>query len=71
MLPGLLPRLLRRRVFPIGDLYEDEEYEVDPPDDWDGRELCRECGDWTEHGIFSELDDSFVCDDCAIRYTHD
>lgn len=33
---------------------EDEPYE------------CSECGEWTEHGIFSELDDSFVCDCCTV-----
>jgi hypothetical protein len=37
---------------------------VDPP------ELCEECGETKEWGIRSELDDSFVCDDCAIGYTH-
>jgi hypothetical protein len=54
-------------VFPIGDYDDLGEYEVD--DDWDPHQ-CDECGRWTEHGIFSELDDSFVCDECAMGYTH-
>jgi hypothetical protein len=54
-------------VFPIGDYDDLGEYEVE--DDWNPYQ-CDECDRWTEHGIFSELDDSFVCDECAMGYTH-
>jgi hypothetical protein len=43
------------------------EYEVE--DDRDPRQ-CAECGHWTDEGLFSELDDEFVCDECAMGYTH-
>jgi hypothetical protein len=49
-------------VFPIGDYDDLGEYEVE--DDW--AEQCSWCGRWTEHGSFSELDDEFECDDCAV-----
>jgi hypothetical protein len=65
MLPGLLPGLLRRRLFTIGDCDDLGEYEVDEPD---GLDQCSECGNWTEHGILSELDDEFVCDECALDF---
>lgn len=51
----------------MGDYDDLGEYEVD---ELDGREQCSECGGWTEHGSFSELDDSFVCDGCALDFPH-
>jgi rubredoxin len=50
-------------VFPIGDSDDLGEYEVE--DDWNPYQ-CDVCERWTEHGSFSELDDEFVCDECAV-----
>ncbi|NUR00404.1 MAG: hypothetical protein HOY79_28900 [Streptomyces sp.] len=56
-------------MFPIGDYDDLGEYEVDGPGDWDPYQ-CTECGHWTEHGSVSELDDEFVCDECALDIPH-
>jgi hypothetical protein len=42
-----------------------DDYGYDYEDDWDPHQ-CSECQRWTENGIFSELDDEFVCDECAM-----
>lgn len=47
------------------DEYANVDDDYDGPDDWDPWQ-CTECLRWTEHGHFSELDDSFVCDNCAM-----
>lgn len=65
LLPQLLPGLLRRGLLLVADDDDLGEYEVD---ELDGRDQCSECGGWTEHGIFSELDDEFVCDECALDF---
>jgi hypothetical protein len=57
---------VRRR--PV-DEYEDVWYGYDGEDDWDPHQ-CTECSRWTEQGIFSELDGSFVCDKCVMGVTH-
>jgi hypothetical protein len=43
--------------------YDDDlgEYEVTAPD------YCAGCGRLTGDGIYSELDDSFTCDECVIE----
>jgi hypothetical protein len=51
---------------PTGD--DLDEYDADPSE-WDPYQ-CTECGRWTEHGILSELDDEFICDECAMGATH-
>lgn len=50
-------------AYPIGDLDDLGEYEVDeePPD------YCGVCERLTGAGFYSELDDTFICDDCAIE----
>lgn len=49
----------------MGDYDDLGEYELE-----DDREpyQCTECGHWTEHGSLSELDDEFVCDECALDF---
>jgi hypothetical protein len=49
----------------LANVWDDYGYE----DDWDPHQRS-ECQRWTENGILSELDDSFVCDECAMGYTH-
>lgn len=54
----------------VYDAHEDSQTaEAGYEDDWDP-DQCTECGRWTEHGILSELDDEFVCDECALDMTH-
>jgi hypothetical protein len=47
------------------DEYEDVWYGHAGEDDWDPHQ-CSVCERWTELGHFSEFDNEFVCDDCAM-----
>lgn len=52
----------------MGDYDDLGEYDVEP-DEWDPYQ-CEDCKRWTEAGSFSELDGSFICDECATGYSH-
>lgn len=60
--------LFKRKEKPMANVYGGPEAaEPDPgyEDDFEPYQ-CTECGRWTEHGIVSELDDEFVCDECLL-----